>query len=74
MAEIEIGILSRQALAKAVPDMETFQQQVKNWTIKRNSQSVKANWQYTTPNVQINLKRLTPRFKNCVDRLLVLFS
>ena len=35
MAEIEIGVMSRQALAKPLPDMESFKEQVRIWTIKR---------------------------------------
>ncbi|GCF93732.1 hypothetical protein NRIC_16230 [Enterococcus florum] len=60
MAEIEIGILSRQALGKPLPDMESFQRQVNIWTIKRNTESVKANWQFTTLDARIKLKRLYP--------------
>ncbi len=33
MAEIEIGIMSRQALGKPLPDLESFKQQVRTWTI-----------------------------------------
>lgn len=36
MAEIEIGIMSRQALAKPLADMNSFKEQVRIWTIKRN--------------------------------------
>jgi len=32
MAEIEIGVMCRQALAKPLPDMESFKSQVKAWT------------------------------------------
>ncbi|MGM0110250.1 hypothetical protein IGI52_000546 [Enterococcus sp. DIV0187] len=60
MAEIEIGILSRQALAKPLPDLEKFRKQVRIWTIKRNSEAVKANWQFTTPDARIKLKKLYP--------------
>ena len=58
MAEIEIGILSRQALAKPLPDMESFKRQVRTWNIKRNSASHKVNWQFTTSDARIKLKRL----------------
>ncbi len=38
MAEIEIGIMSRQALAKPLADIDSFKEQVCIWTIKRNSE------------------------------------
>lgn len=48
MAEIEIGIMIRQALAKPLPDMERFKQQVRIWTIRRNEEHTKINWQFKT--------------------------
>ena len=60
MAEIEIGVMCRQALAKPLPDMDSFKAQVKSWTIKRNSECSKVNRQFTTPGARIKLKRLYP--------------
>ena len=60
MAEIEIGIMSRQALSKPLPDLDSFKQQIRAWTSKRNSQSVKVNWQFTTHDARIKLARLYP--------------
>lgn len=60
MAEIEIGIMSRQALSKPLPDLDSFKQQIRAWTSKRNSQSDKVNWQFTTHDARIKLARLYP--------------
>lgn len=60
MAEIEIGIISRQALSKPLPDLESFREQVRNWTIKRNAKQSKINWQFTTQDARIKLSRLYP--------------
>ena len=60
MAEIEIGVMCRQALAKPLPDIETFTNQVKSWTFKRNIECHKINWQFTTKDARIKLKRLYP--------------
>ena len=60
MAEIEIGILCRQALAKPLPDFVSFYQQVRAWTIRRNSLCAKVNWQFTTRDARIKLARLYP--------------
>jgi len=60
MAEIEIGIMSRQALAKPLPDMDSFKNQIKVWTLRRNMECSKVNWQFTTSDARIKLKRLYP--------------
>lgn len=60
MAEIEIGIMCRQALAKPYSDIESFKRAVRIWTIKRNSECVKINWQFKTHDARIKLKRLYP--------------
>lgn len=60
MAEIEIEIMSRQALSKPLPDLESFREQVRNWTIKRNAKQSKINWQFTTQDARIKLSRLYP--------------
>ena len=60
MAEIEIGIMSRQALAKPLPDIESFKEQVRIWTIKRNAECRRINWQFTTSDARIKLARLYP--------------
>lgn len=55
MAEIEIGIMSRQALGKPLPDLESFKKQVRSWTIKRNAEHTQINWQFTTRDARIKL-------------------
>ena len=60
MAEIEIGVMCRQALAKPIADVETFKNQVKSWTMNRNIESSKINWQFNTTDARIKLKRLYP--------------
>ncbi|MHC6204314.1 IS630 family transposase [Breznakiellaceae bacterium SP9] len=60
MAEIEISVMSRQAPAKPLPDLESFKKQVRAWTTQRNRESKKINWQFTTQDARIKLKRLYP--------------
>ena len=60
MAEIEIGVLCRQALAIPLPDVDSFKAQVKAWTFRRNLEGGKINWQFTTNDARIKLKRLYP--------------
>jgi len=60
MAEIEISVLCRQSLAKPLSDLECFKKQVKSWTVQRNIECSKVNWQFFTNDARIKLKRLYP--------------
>lgn len=60
MAEIEIGIMSGQALGKPLPDLESFKKQVQIWIQRRNAEHVKINWQFKTQDARIKLARLYP--------------
>ena len=60
MAEIEIGVMCRQALAKPSPDIVSFKHQVKAWNLRRNIACTKVNWHFTTTDARIKLKRLYP--------------
>jgi len=60
MAEIELSVMCRQALSKPIADMETFKKQIETWTSKRNLESHKVIWQFTTNDARIKLKRLYP--------------
>ena len=60
MAEIEIGVLCRQALSKPIADLDSFKKMVRDWTVRRNIECTKVNWQFTTEDARIKLKRLYP--------------
>ena len=60
MAEIEIGVMNRQALGKPQPDPESFKRQVRSWTIDRNSRSALVNWRFTASDARIKLAKLYP--------------
>lgn len=52
--------MSRQALRKPLPDMESFRKQIREWTIRRNREHSKVNWQFTTQDARIKLAKLYP--------------
>ena len=60
MAEIELSILSRQALSKPKPDEENFSRAVRSWSSRRNAECTKIHWQFTTADARIKLARLYP--------------
>ncbi len=60
IAEIEFSILSKQCLDRRIPDQATLKTEVAAWNKKRNNQMGKVDWQFTTDDARIKLKRLYP--------------
>ena len=60
MAEIEIGVLSRQCLAKYIDTREKMEREVAAWESDRNASQRTVDWQFTTEDARIKLKRLYP--------------
>jgi len=61
MAEIELSVLKGQCLNRRIPDMATMQAEVATWENHRNNRTKKINWQFTTSDARIKLKRLYPK-------------
>jgi len=64
MAEIELRILNGQCLNRRMDTMEIVTQQVSAWEAARSRHSKKINWQFTTEDARIKLKRLYPTFED----------
>ena len=60
MAEIELGILGRQCLARRIDNVQVLRREVKAWEKMRNGTHAKVNWQFRTEDARIKLKRLYP--------------
>lgn len=60
MAEIEIGVLSRQCLDRRIPDQDTLRAEINAWQKQRNQDAVCVNWRFTTEDARIKLKSLYP--------------
>jgi len=60
MAEIELSHLSRQCLDRRIGDQETIEKEALAWCKERNSKTVKIDWQFTTTDARIKLKKLYP--------------
>jgi transposase len=61
MAEIELSALKGQCLDRRIADMETMQAKVTAWETDRNNSMKKIDWQFTTADARIKLKRLNPK-------------
>jgi hypothetical protein len=60
MAEIELSHLSRQCLAQRIAEKAPVLTQVQAWTQSRNAKQAKANWQFTTTDARVKLRKLYP--------------
>jgi len=60
MAEIELSALKGQCLDHRIADMATMQTEVATWENDRNNSLKTIDWQFTTPDARIKLKRLYP--------------
>ena len=60
MAEIELSALKGQCLDRRIADMSTMQVEVAIWENNRNNMSRNIDWQFTTSDARIRLKRLYP--------------
>ena len=62
MAEIELSILSRQTLAERIADRESLEREIQAWEKERNDANATIDWQFTTKDARIKLKRLYPSY------------
>src|SRR3954453_18494379 len=60
MAESELGVLTSQCLDRRIADKQTLIKDVDAWEKVRNKKHTKADWQFTTANARVKLKRLHP--------------
>ncbi len=60
MAEIEIGVLSRQCLAEPMTSIDSVRQAVSACQCRRNAACSTVHWHFSTPDARIKLKKLYP--------------
>jgi hypothetical protein len=60
VAELELSVLARQCLDRRIPDMPTLRREVGAWERERNAAVGKVDWQFTTADARVKLKRLYP--------------
>ena len=64
MAEIELGVLSRQCLDRRIPGHEILEQETGAWQDQRNREKVQVEWRFTTQDARIKLKSLYPSIQH----------
>lgn len=63
IAETELSVLSRQCLDRRIPTPEDLTRQVASWERERNKASHGVNWQFTTADARLKLRRLYPEIR-----------
>jgi hypothetical protein len=61
IAEIELSVLKRQCLAGRIDCIEKMRNEVAEWNTDRNNRQSKVDWQFSTKEARIKLKRLYPK-------------
>jgi hypothetical protein len=61
MAEIELSVLKGQCLDRRIAEMAIMQEEVATWEDDRNTGLRPIDWQFTTSDARIKLKRLYPK-------------
>ena len=60
MAEIELSVLSGQCLDRRIGDAEELREEIIAWEDDRNTRQIGVNWQFTTADARIKLRKLYP--------------
>jgi hypothetical protein len=60
VAEIELSVLKRQCFQERIANLKIMQEEIVAWETNRNNKQAKVNWQFTTAEARIKLKRLYP--------------
>lgn len=61
IAECELSVLGRQCLgSRRIPDFKSLQKEISPWAADRNAKQKGIDWQFTTEDARIKLKKLYP--------------
>ena len=60
MAETELSVLSGQCLDRRIGETEELRLEVTAWEHSRNTATSRVDWQFTTADARVKLKRLYP--------------
>ena len=64
MSEIELNVLNGQCLNRRIDQISIIEKETKAWQEHRNNKNSQINWQFTTTDARIKLKRLYPTLQD----------
>ncbi len=62
VAEVELNVMIRQCLNRRIDCIEVLRREVAAWQASRDRIQAKVDWQFTTDDARVKLKRLYPTF------------
>lgn len=60
VAEMALSVRARQCLDRRIPDFDTLLREVAAWERERNAAVGRVDWQFTTADARVKLKKLYP--------------
>lgn len=64
MAETELSVMTKQCLDRRIPNVATLRREIAAWERQRNRARSKINWQFTTHDARIKLRKLYPSIQD----------
>ena len=64
VAESELSVLTRQCMDRRIATLADVGEEAQHWYERRNTKQVGVDWQFTTADARIRLKRLYPKVKD----------
>ena len=61
IAECELSVLTRQCLNRRIAELAVIEQEARAWSATRNANQTGVDWQFTTDQARVKLKRLYPK-------------
>lgn len=63
IAEIELSVFTQQCLDRRISDIDMLRKEANAWYSERNTKQKSVDWQFTTQDARIKLKRLYPQIQ-----------
>ena len=63
MAEIEFSVLNKTGISDRISSMKQMRQETTAWAHRRNNDAGRIDWQFTTEDARVKLKRLYPQIQ-----------
>ena len=67
VAEVELNVMTRQCLNRRIDSLKILRDEVAAWQASRDRIQAKVNWQFTTDDARVKLKRLYPTLDEWQD-------
>ena len=64
MAEIEIGVMTRQCLDRRIPNRSVLRREAAAWQAQGNRDGIRVDWRFTTADARTKLKSLYPSIRH----------